>query len=94
MSGARLSIARLAVVTLGSGVLVLVVSTPVVYAVTRVSPPAALVVAVLAIVAMIAVMALVSNRMVNRAVAATSTASARAQRPDPAALGSTEADQT
>ncbi|MGU3294891.1 hypothetical protein [Williamsia sp. M5A3_1d] len=61
------SYARLALAVLGAGTLVLLVSVPVIYAVTRVSAPAALVVALLAVAVAIAVMGLVANRMVDAA---------------------------
>lgn len=69
----RFSIARLAILAMGAGALVLGVSVPVIYGVSRVSAPAALVVALLAVALAIAVMGIVANRVVDRAVDAEST---------------------
>ncbi|GGF29986.1 hypothetical protein [Williamsia phyllosphaerae] len=68
----KFSIARLAILAMGAGALVLGVSVPVIYGVSRVSAPAALVVALLAVALAIAVMGIVANRVVDRAVDAES----------------------
>ncbi len=70
----RFSIARLAVFAMGSGALVLLVSVPVIYGVSLVSAPAALVVALLAVALAVAVMGIVANRIVDKAVDSDSAA--------------------
>ena len=58
------SFSKLVFNSLGAGVLLLVVSIPIILLVARWSPVAGLIVAVLAMVAMIAVIGVVSRRMV------------------------------
>ncbi|MBJ7290748.1 hypothetical protein [Williamsia sp.] len=89
----RFSIARLAILAMGAGALVLGVSVPVIYGVSRVSAPAALVVALLAVALAIAVMGIVANRVVERAVdadgaeAGTTAAGDDTSRPAPPVPG-------
>ena len=84
----RFSIARLAILAMAAGAVVLGVSVPVIYAVSRVSAPAALVVALLAVALAIAVMGIVANRVVDRAVEADRTAAGDdTSRPAPPATG-------
>ena len=59
------SFAKLTLYSLGSGVLVLLVSIPIIMVLTRVSSVAALVVGLLALVLMVAVIGLVSHRMIS-----------------------------
>ncbi|PXW32225.1 hypothetical protein [Nocardia sp. 348MFTsu5.1] len=66
MSTPQFSFARLALFTVGAGVVVLAISTVVVIGLAQVSPLAALIVAVLALVLAIVAMGIVANRMVDR----------------------------
>ncbi|WP_238421647.1 hypothetical protein [Gordonia sp. 'Campus'] len=61
------SIAKLAFYALGAGVLVLVVSVPIIVLCAHWSPIAGLVAALVAVAAMIAAIGTVANRMVDRA---------------------------
>ncbi|MFE0749892.1 hypothetical protein [Gordonia sp. NPDC058843] len=61
------SIAKLAFYALGAGVLVLIVSVPIIALCARWSPIAGLVAALVAVAAMIAAIGTVANRMVERA---------------------------
>ncbi|MGW6032387.1 hypothetical protein [Gordonia terrae] len=64
---AGFSIAKLAFYALGAGVLVLIVSIPIIALCARWSPVAGLVAALVAVAAMIAAIGTVANRMVDRA---------------------------
>ncbi|MFM9379254.1 hypothetical protein [Gordonia sp. VNK21] len=61
--GTDFSLSRHFFFSLGAGVLVLAVATPIVFAVSTASPVAALIIAIAAIVLMVVVIALVSRRM-------------------------------
>jgi flagellar biosynthesis component FlhA len=62
----RFSFARLALFTVGAGVVVLAISAVVVIGLAEVSPVAALIVALLALILAIVAMGIVANRMVDR----------------------------
>jgi len=62
----RFSFARLALFTVGAGVAVLAVSAVIVIGLAKVSPVAALIVALLALILAIVAMGIVANRMVDR----------------------------
>lgn len=87
------SFAKLALYALGAGVLVLLVSIPIILGLAQWSPVAGLVAALVAVIAMIAAIGTVSNRMVNtardRMLAARARDEAAAQNSDPADTDST-----
>ncbi|MDL9944473.1 hypothetical protein QSJ19_02495 [Gordonia sp. ABSL11-1] len=64
VDGTRFSLGKLVFYALGAGVLVLVVSIPIILAIAHWSPIAGLVVALLAVLAMIAAIGTVSRRMI------------------------------
>lgn len=66
MTAPRFSFARLALATVGAGVVVLAVSAVIVIGLAKVSPVAALIVALLALILAIVAMGIVANRMVDR----------------------------
>lgn len=66
-ASAGFSIAKLAFYALGTGVLVLIVSVPIIALCAHWSPIAGLVAALVAVAAMIAAIGTVANRMVDRA---------------------------
>ncbi|MEE3852506.1 hypothetical protein VZC37_19350 [Gordonia sp. LSe1-13] len=67
VGGPRFSFGRLVLFSLGAGVLVLVVSIPIILLVAQWSPVAGLVVALIAVLAMLAAIGTVSRRMISTA---------------------------
>lgn len=59
------SIGRIALISVTAGIVVLLISVPIILGVAQLSPLAALIVALLALVLSVAVMGIVANRMVN-----------------------------
>ncbi|SIS20249.1 hypothetical protein [Williamsia sterculiae] len=84
------SFARLALTSLGAGVLVLAISVPIVVGLSQVSPVAALVVALLAVVGAIAAIGLTSNHQINKALAEAEAADRPPNANDPTPRGTDE----